>query len=210
MSIYDLATQATQSSDQPPAQEQQQWDGERFRGSSAPITYIGDGPHPWHLGYLEGQPVTPEHLALQNHLITENPDESLPGRGPVSTAAGESFNSFKNRAVGYWQKLLAQSASQPDRKIGVVTHYRTKRVLDAWMRAGAYPDRSVDADTVATKDAGSKPGMIERLYNDSQAGPQLTSVDRQSPQPLRGGIYIIRHEKTDWNSPTSGNPSQNS
>lgn len=168
----------------------------------APITYVGDGPHPWHLGGLEGQKVTPELLDYQNRLIKHEPDEQIPGRGPVSVADGESFNQFKQRALGYLQDLMAKSSANPHRAIGVVTHYRVKKLLDAWMRKGTQPDGTVDSEYM-TAPSEHQPGGVDRLVVDPNAGPQMYSVDTDSPGRLSGGIYLIRHESTPWNSKQS-------
>lgn len=166
----------------------------------APITDITDSLHPWHLGYLEGQPVTPEHLALQNHLISDNPDEALPGRGPQSIADGESFNTFKNRTLAYFKSAISRSAADPSRAIALVTHYRDKRLLDAWMRKGMDPEGAIDGPTMTTKDENDTPSSVIRLHVDPSAGPQLSGVDLDGPGKLQGGLYIIRHGETAWNS----------
>jgi hypothetical protein len=67
----------------------------------APITYIGDGLHPWHLSALERQEVTPGRLALQEHLVKYESDLPIPGCGPRSVVDGKSFNSFKNRKLDF-------------------------------------------------------------------------------------------------------------
>jgi len=165
----------------------------------APITYIGNGLHPWHLGPLEGQDVTPDLLAYQKHLVTEAPDEIPQGRGAQSTADGESFNQFKGRTLPFLQKVISQASIQPDRKIGVVTHYRVRRLLDAWMRGGMDPNGSVDTEVMTSHDGQDKPGSLQRLSVDPYAGPQISSVDLDNPASLQGGIYLIRHGKTGWN-----------
>lgn len=169
----------------------------------APITYVGNGLHPWHLGELEGQEITPAKLDLQKHMVTTDPDMVVPGRGPLSTEDGESFNSFKSRTLSKLQELISQSTSQPDRKIGVVTHYRVKKLLDSWLRAGAKPEGDIDPIEMTSHTGQEQPGSIEKLRVDPYAGPQMESVDLNSPSQLGGGIYILRHEATKWNSPSS-------
>lgn len=165
----------------------------------APITYIGDGLHPWHLGALEGQPVDSESIDLMNHLIKDDPDVPLPGRGPASTADGESFNSFKMRTLKFLKQAIAQSQSRPDEKVGLVTHGRVKTLLDAWMRKGMDPNGEVDKDVMT--EPPSKNGSIDKFRVDPYTGPQMEAVDMKSHTPLRGGLYVIRHEATPWNAP---------
>jgi broad specificity phosphatase PhoE len=170
----------------------------------APITYNGDGLQPWRQGYLEGQTITPEKIALMNHLIKENGDEALPGRGPISTEDGESFNQFKDRTQDFLSKVIRASATDPHRKIGLVTHYRVKKLLESWMRKGMDPSGEIDRDEMIRHDASNNPGGVDRLSIDQYAGPQMSSVDMDSPQSLPGGIYIVRHERTPFNAPASG------
>jgi broad specificity phosphatase PhoE len=166
----------------------------------APIVYAGQGLHPWHLGQLEGQPITPDSLALQRSLILDTPDASIPGRGPLSTADGESFNSFKDRTIPKLQELIGKVSTDPTRRIGVVTHYRVKKLLDSWMRAGMDPSGAIDPQEMVSHNDSSRPGSIERLTVDPAAGAQMHSVDLSSPGQLGGGLYILRHEKTPWNA----------
>lgn len=170
----------------------------------APITHVGDELHPWHLGALEGHEVTDEKNDYVHHLITQEPDTPLPGRGPISTRDGESFNDFKNRSLPFLTNLVHQVALHPDKKIGLVTHYRVRKLLGAWMKNGAQDDLSINSEDMANHDQSAAPGSIERLHVDPYAGPQMTAIDLKSPTPLRGGLYFIRHEATPWNKPDDG------
>lgn len=169
----------------------------------APIVSVTDALHPWHLGSMEGQPITPEGVAYVNHLQQQEPDTPIEGRGPISTADGESFNAFKERAQGALRDLINRSAAAPDRAIGVVTHYRVKKLLDAWMRKGMDPNGDIDQDEMARHDTAQRPGTIEQLRVDEDHGPQLHDVDLDSPGRLQGGIYLIRHQATAWNKSTA-------
>lgn len=168
----------------------------------APITDVTNKLHPWHQGGLEGQLVTQDSVDFLNHLISEEPDLKIPGRGPLSTSDGESFNDFRRRTIPYLQKIIGESRSRPQERTGLVTHYRVRKLLEAWMRNGMPEDGSVDAGEMTLHTAGAKPGSVERLSVDPFAGPQLSSVDLDSHGLLPGGIYFIRHEDTPWNSKT--------
>jgi len=175
-----------------------------------PIVHIGDELHPWHMGALEGQDITPEKIDFQNKLIREQPDFKVPGRGPLSTRDGESFNDFKNRTMPFLQQAMAQSRSRPEEATGLVTHYRVRKLLEAWMRKGAPEDGSIDTEEMTTHTAHGKPGSLERLVMDPYAGPQLSSVDLNSSGRLGGGLYFIRHEDTPWNNKGMASPSPSS
>ncbi len=168
----------------------------------APITDVTDKLHPWHLGSLEGEEVTPDKIDLMNHLIRHEPDLAIPGRGPTSTAEGESFNSFKSRTLPYFDKLLRDYVANPSERTAVVTHFRNKKLMEAWIRKGALPDYQVDHEEM-TQDGGN-PGSITRVSRNPSTGYQLNDVDLSSPGNLQGGLYLIRHEKTPWNKPGGG------
>lgn len=167
----------------------------------APIVDQTDGFHPWHVGRLEGQPITPQSIDLLQSLVRDYPDSKVTGRGPLSTADGESFNSFKTRTLGALQSIIQRSAIYSDKKIAVVTHYRVKKLLDAWMRGGMDPDGGIDTDEMLSKADGIKTAGVDRLSVDPYAGPEMSAVDLKNPSPLMGGVYLIRHGSTDWNSP---------
>lgn len=170
----------------------------------APITYIGDGLRDWAYGALEGQPVTEENLDFLRHLVTHEPDLKLPGRGPLSTRDGESFNDFRNRGIGFFQRVLGESRGRPQERTGLVTHQRVLKLLNAWMRNGMPDDRSVDAGEMTLNTSGRPPGSLERLHVDPFSGPQISSVDLDHHGLLQGGLYLIRHEATPWNKKSSG------
>lgn len=170
----------------------------------APITYIGDGLRDWAYGALEGQPVTQDNVDLLNHLVTEEPDLKLPGRGPLSTVDGESFNDFRKRVIPFVQKVLGESRARPQERTGLVTHQRVIKLINAWMRNGMQDDHSVDAGEMSLQTQGRSPGSLERLHVDQFAGPQMSGVDLDHHGLLQGGLYLIRHEATPWNAKKSG------
>lgn len=166
----------------------------------APITYVGESLHPWHLGALEGKPVDKEHLDLMNHMIQESPDLPFPGRGEGSTRDGESFNSFKARTLPFLKDLIRQASIKPDEKTAVITHSRVGKLLKAYMTAGLHHDNNdIDLNEMTRHSTSDTPGSINRLHVDPYAGPQLSSVDLNSPGHLPGGVYFIRHEATSFN-----------
>ncbi|MDE1766580.1 MAG: histidine phosphatase family protein [Thaumarchaeota archaeon] len=170
----------------------------------APVTDITKALGPWHLGGLEGQPVDKDNVDLMNHLISEEPDLKLPGRGPLSTSDGESFNDFRRRTLPYLQKLIGEARSRPQERTGVVTHYRVRKLLEAWMRNGMPDDGSIDSGEMTLNSSNNKPGSLERLHVDPFNGPQLSNVDLDHMGLLQGGLYFIRHEDTPWNRKESG------
>lgn len=172
------------------------------RFTHAPIVDVTDRLHPWHLGSLEGQPVTPELIDLQKELVKDRPDHAVPGRGPLSIADGESFNQFKQRTLGKVQELLQRTATHPELKIGAVTHYRVKKIIDSWLRAGAQPDGTTDAEEMNRHDKLPTAG-VDRLSWNRDTGPEMSAVDMTQNMPLPGGIYLIRHGETAWNNQQS-------
>jgi broad specificity phosphatase PhoE len=167
----------------------------------APIVHVGTELHPWHLGALEGQEVTPERVDFMNDLIRNHPDYQIPGRGELSTGDGESFNQFKNRVLPLYDNVLRQHIANPGERTMLVSHFRNKKLMEAWIRTGAKPSGEVDKEEM-TQDGGS-PGSLMRVSYDPRIGYQINDVDEESNQRLLGGVYICRHEKTPWNRPDS-------
>lgn len=168
----------------------------------APITHAGDELHPWHLGSAEGQPVTPEVVDAMNRAILETPKEiPFPGRGPQSTADGESFDQFKMRTLPFLDSVMREHRGNPQLKTALVTHYRVKKLLQSWLNRGARQDWEVDPNEM-TSEASSgneKPGSLDRLSYDQNVGWQTNPVDLRNPADLMGGIYLVRHERTPFN-----------
>ena len=173
------------------------------RFTHAPITYKGDGLHPWHLGGLEGSDVTPEKIEFINDRIHNHPDTPVEGRGPRSSYDGESFNDFKTRTLDFISKEIHGAGMASRRRVGLVTHYRVKKLIDAWMRKGAGSDYDIDEDLMTSNSDDHSPGGVDRLVVDPNAGPQMFNVDLASPAQLGGGLYLIRHGETEWNNSNS-------
>jgi len=149
---------------------------------------------PWFLGQHEGQAVTPERLADINDRIRNRPNDPVPGRGPQSTGAGESFNQFKDPLIQHVQQQLANF--QPGQKPLNVTHYRDVQAVKAWLKAGHPPTREVDPDEMASK-GSQHPGDLFRLH---PADMRLTPAK----DAKQDGLYFLRHGATAWNAENSG------
>ncbi len=52
-----------------------------------------------------------------NRMITQSPDEVPQGRGPQSTAGGESFNQFRERVISNIHALAQKFAENPDQRL---------------------------------------------------------------------------------------------
>jgi broad specificity phosphatase PhoE len=172
----------------------------------APITHVGDELHPWHLGELEGQPVD-KVIDFQNDLIKNHPEFKIPGRGPLSTRDGESFDDFRMRAMPFIDQQFREHIADPSKRIALITHYRDKKLVDAWIRRGAEPSFEVDPNEMTTY-SSDPPGSIDRLHWDRNLGAQVSPVDVKSPTLLQGGVYLIRHGQTAWNESLQNEPTK--
>lgn len=102
---------------------------------------------PWNLGDLQGAS-TKRALPIIEKFVVDAPDKSVPG--------GESFNSFKDRALVRGLPQLIQMIGE---KIAVlVTHHRDERLYFAWRDAGFPPDFSIKLSTFLQK--GEAPGAV--------------------------------------------------
>lgn len=168
--------------------------------TKAPLVDAGDSLHAWHLGGLEGQP-TEKAIPIINQLVRKAPDAVVPGRGPESTRAGESFNQFKGRSLGFVKKLMDKHDANPNSKIAAVTHVRVQNLIDGWVKKGAKPDLEVDKSFITSKGEHNGPGSTKRLYRGPDGNWKFEPVDITKEGPLEPGVYVIRHGVTDWNTP---------
>ena len=156
--------------------------------------------HPMYWGGAEGRP-TQQVLGMMNSYIDKHPDKKLPGKGKGSTLPGESFNTFKQRALTGMDWLIQRyEASHPDVKIGATSHYRLTRLVDAWAKAG-FPEASDFHPK--SKDVTGKtdpPGSVHRIFVDEKGKRKMEPVEMQGSKPLKGGVYLIRHGLTAYNS----------
>lgn len=160
-----------------------------------------DALHPWHIGRFEGTPVTTEAVAHLNHLAHDEPNKKIPGRGPKSTADGESFNDFVKRAGTFFYEQAQRLKKDPDLRIFDVTHYRDLELFRALADEGLPKDFKHDAGRLFQQKKGNDdipPGSVLRFYwdDDKLKYEHFGFANRE------GGIYVGRHEKTAWNKPS--------
>lgn len=104
---------------------------------------------PWDLGKFAGR-TTVDALPEIAIYASQTPDEKVPG--------GESFNDFKARAFEGLRKSLAEDRSDV---VGIVTHHRFERLIEAWKAAGFPEDHSLDVGTFL--DRGCAPGSVIKM-----------------------------------------------
>lgn len=182
--------------------------GEILRGCLGGCTPVEHNSNldPWYQGWIEGQVVTPTVLAEMQRYQVDAPDDTPPGRGPISTHPGEPFNNYKQRFLKtmipimehYKESLLTPT---PDRVV-IVNHFRGIKVLQAWTAQGTPPDMRLDNKELLAHDGA--PGDIHRLYIDSTGKWRIDEFDSTAWDVLPPGIYVIRHGKTPWNKESSG------
>jgi broad specificity phosphatase PhoE len=173
---------------------------QRCLGTTVPLEHNAN-LDPWYQGWIEGQVVDPKILAEMIRLEIKDPDETPPGRGPLSTHPGESFNNYKARflrtMIPIMERYKESLLYSPIREV-VINHYRGIKVLEAWTKNGTPKDQSLDNAELIRHDGA--PGDIHRLYITSAGVWKIEAfdADNQVP-PLPSGIYIIRHGATPWN-----------
>ena len=144
---------------------------------------------PWKLGGDEGKPVEDVLPDMLDRIKNRPDDPSTKGKGPISTAEGESFNDFKHRSLNAVKTILHNH--QPGENTVVATHYRNIRAIHSWLAKGAPADNEVDTQQMSQK-GDSDPGDMFYLHPGSK---QLVKVDDiQDP-----GVYFVRHGATTWN-----------
>lgn len=173
------------------------------RATNSPNPKSTDALHPWHLGHFEGKLVTQEAVMELNRLAHEEPDKKIPGRGPKSTANGESFNDFVRRFGKFFYAQIAEIKKNPDKRILDVTHYRDLLLARALVEAGLPEDYKHEADTLFKQKKGNDdlpPGTIQRVSLDGDK----PKMEPYGDTKREGGLYFVRHEKTAWNKPSGG------
>lgn len=104
----------------------------RRLGGRVPVTST-KALAPWHLGELAGQP-SKEATPLIHEYAQQKPDEPVPG--------GESWNSFKHRAISGLKRLL-MAVKKRGITVVAVTHYRDLKLFEGWLAAGE-KDEEID------------------------------------------------------------------
>lgn len=117
------------------------------RVTKIPFKGISPQLRTWNIGQLTGKSLK-DTQREQDDYAEHKPDEKI--------ADGESFNTFKERIIGGFQKI---KDTFPKETVAVVTHSKSQRVLDAWMKKGCPKDYSIDMREYLTKSL--EPGTAE-------------------------------------------------
>ena len=153
----------------------------------------------WRMGGLEGQPVDAKHIAIQNDYILKTPDKAIPGRGPISTKPGESFNTFETRATKKTDEIIARARDTKGKKIAYVVNFRFIKLAREIARANG---SEIDKENLVKylKSNDMKPASVERVSVDGD-NLEMASIDVFSVPKLEGDSFLIRHGHTPWNKP---------
>lgn len=151
--------------------------------------------NPWHLGKHEGEEVNDKSISEINSYV-KHPDKVPPKGGPESTEDPESFNSFRGRVLGKLRQLTAK-AQATKKKIGAVGHFRTFRLWEAHVKAGAPKSLKVDhAHMASAPKENENTGHIAQISD--LAGKRFFKPVKDGKK-LKPGVYLMRHGSTDWN-----------
>lgn len=123
-----------------------------------------NGLRPWRLGKnIEGQVLDDNVLGRISHLV-DNPDEA--------DEDGESLNAFKDRFLNSWKRI---HNDYPGENVGIVTHYRGIKLLDAYNAKGKTGE--LDKDEFKNKDTSCPPGSYKCLdKNGDDTGEKSISM----------------------------------
>lgn len=139
---------------------------------------------PWNVGNFTGRNSNDAHPELVQYAI-EAPECPLPG--------GESFDCFRERVFDGLRHLFARFA---DRKVGIVTHHRVERLIQAWIKAGMSPTLDIDLDTMFAM--GEAPASAEEVTIDVAALGPVCNPQEQEPLGLDKNLTL-----GDVHQPTS-------
>lgn len=145
----------------------------------------------WRMGGLEGRPLSEVEGELHRR-IKEAPEEPMPPAGERSTHPGESFNQFRDRILNFVKK---EAKNYPEgSRIFYQTHQRPLHLIEAWLKAGAKPDNSIDTEFM-TKPGHEYPGSLYFLHPKGDL--------KEVSHAAEAGMYFARHGATALNSGAS-------
>lgn len=110
---------------------------------------------PWDVGEFTGHESSVIHPKLVEFAV-KKPEKKIPG--------GESFDEFKDRIFSGLREHLHKHDGA---ELGLVTHHRVERLINAWIKEGQKPDGLVDLDVMFKK--GEKPAHAIKLKIDTKA-----------------------------------------
>lgn len=154
----------------------------------------------WRLGEYEGEPRIEVWPKICN-FVRFLPDVKLPGRSELTGKTGESFDDFRWRALPYIGKQLAEWHGNQKLKLGIVTHERVVRLLQAWIAGGMSPFFDVDMASMASQVEMGKPGSVWTMRPVS--GSRLWTMEpyaMATKDPLEPCVYVVRHCQTALNA----------
>lgn len=106
-----------------------------------------EGLRPWNVGDLTGVDSKTAIPIMNDHV--NNPSQPLPG--------GESFNDFKTRFLSTLADLISKMS--PQDRLGIVTHNRGERLIDAFLKDRTDPST---IDTPTMLQAGIPPASYQK------------------------------------------------
>jgi broad specificity phosphatase PhoE len=176
----------------------------RHTSSAEPLPHKGNvipvkEAIPWESG-VSG---TPEKEALPYmHDLIKHPDKVPDRTSPVQTTLPpETFNAYKKRMLDFWYGLEDRLKANPSLKLGLVTSTRGQMLIRSDVAQG--PERyAIDDKTMLSK--GPPPGTVDRIWFDDKGERHIDKDVKPKPgEPIKPGLYSIRHGETAWNEKPS-------
>ena len=135
---------------------------------------FGDDFKTWDLGNREGKPEK-EHQDLITKDILENPNK------PIGET-GESFNAFRDRVIGRFEKILADS---PDNTV-IITHSSVLKMFHIWNNMGRPDIHNMNA------------AQLKKFAKD-YTNIETETGDVEKFDSDHGVVWVVRHGETEDN-----------
>jgi|HubBroStandDraft_1064217.scaffolds.fasta_scaffold00148_51 broad specificity phosphatase PhoE len=125
-----------------------------------------------------------------------------PGVSSYSGKPGESWQQHFQRIIPATTDLMQRFWQDPEAVNIQVTHFTPIQLVKAWLKGEGMVDPQEllrpEMDTGAVWRLAPKEGAREG--STAAADWQLTRVDPTAKGKLQGGVYLVRHGETSWNS----------
>lgn len=143
------------------------------------------GLQPWNLGVYQGKPQSEVDDKINYYIA--HPDELVPG--------GTSYNAYKGPLID--ELLRQRDEFRPGQRILNFTHSIGVQTVQAWIAAGAHPDRSIDLQSMLNR-AKLEPTALLRIDPRTMQASMVQNTKQD-------GIFLERHADTplDNIAPTS-------
>ena len=142
------------------------------RNSNISVIGITNHLRPWNLGKFQGEPTLKSMPEIEYYV--RNPDKKVPAKIGDKDSKGESFNTYRDRFLNAVKRIMKENSGKT---IGIVTHYRGLKLMEAWQKNGEPETNEVDIEEFLRYNKDDRPATAKEFILENRGSNYKINIE---------------------------------